>query len=359
MVGVNAFWHSLGCCLFIHAVFSTPIPLRTGRSTQWPSSYASLGDSYAAGAGAGSPVVFSCGRFSGAYPVKVAGGKQLNISHENVRYLACGGSNGQSVLFHQVPFIGNSDVVTITAGGNEIHFFNVLNACVYHWLPFADCEKEIGEARAMVQSRNLINQIDTVIARSAKCMHPDALLLVTGYARFFNERTDLCDHVTFSRTRPLDYLTKEKRRALNQLVSMLNDVIRASAELHGVEYIDIDPVFEGHRFCEDGVREPDIGREATWFFNLPAAKFQGEEQQDELRSASIIAPKVNNLQHLVKFGQLQWAISDGEDTESRHTLSFPDLETVRTFHPTEIGHQAIADVIVKAILKSKLVLPSD
>lgn len=349
-------WASLSYCLLLHAVTSASTNLPARHSTNWPRSYASLGDSYAAGVGAGSPVVLSCGRFSEAYPVGVADSKRLNISHNDVRYLACGGSNGRSVLLHQVPLIGHSDVITITAGGNEVHFFDVLNACVYHWLPLATCEKEIREARALIQSQSLINQIDAVIARSSKCMHPDALLLVTGYARFFNEQTDLCDHITFSRTRPLDHLTKDKRRALNQLVSMLNDVIRASAKLHGAKYVDMDAIFEGHRFCENGVHEPDIRREETWFFNLPAAEFQAEEKDHEVQPDSRIAPKKDSFQQWVRFSQLPWIASEGEDTERSRTLNFPDLETTRTFHPTVLAHQAIANFIVEEILKSKLAM---
>lgn len=342
------------CLIFsFHMVQSASMPFPVRSSPYWPSSYAAMGDSYAAGVGAGSPIVLSCGRFSEAYPVQVAGSRHLNISHQNVNYLACGGSDSRSVLLHQVPFIGRSDVITITVGGNEVHFFAVMNACVYHWLPLATCEREIAEARALIQSESLIEKISAVISGSAKRMHPGALLLVTGYARFFNERTDLCDRITFSRTRPLDYLTKDKRKALNQLVRMLNDVVRASADLHGAEYIDIDAAFESHRFCEEGVHEPDIGREETWFFNLPAADFQAEKHVYELESGAAIDPKLANLQQRVGFGELAWRATKGEETRTGGTLSFPDLETSRTFHPTRLGHLGVAGVIVDKILKRK------
>jgi hypothetical protein len=328
---------------------SKPFPPRS--FAQWPNSYAALGDSYAAGAGAGSPIVFSCGRFSDAYPVQVARSKSLNISDANVNYLACGGSDSRSVLLHQVPFIEKSDVITITVGGNEVHFFSVLNACIYQWLPFSTCEKEIAGARALIESQSLISRIDAVISESVKRMRPGALLLVTGYARFFNERTDLCDHITFSRTKPLDYLTKDKRRALNQLVSMLNDVVRASADIHGAKYVDIDGIFEGHRFCEYGVHEPDVGREDTWFFNLPAAEFQTEEQRDCLHPIITVDARADSRQQQAKFCKFEGATFNGEGRD--RAQSFPDLETARTFHPTRFGHVGIADIIIKEILKNK------
>ncbi|KEF52275.1 uncharacterized protein A1O9_11515 [Exophiala aquamarina CBS 119918] len=313
-------------------------------------SYAALGDSYAAGAGAGSPIVFSCGRFSEAYPVQIAHSKHLNISDANIHYLACGGSDSRSVLIHQVPFIEKSDVITMTVGGNEVHFFSVLNACVYQWLPISSCEKELAESRALIESRSLIRKIDAVISESVKRKRSDALLLVTGYARFFNERTDLCDHVTFSRTRPLDYLTKDKRRALNQLVSLLNDVVRASADIHGAKYVDIDGIYEGHRFCEEGVHEPDIGRDDTWFFNLPAAGFQTDKQNEGLKLPIVIEADSDSQQRFI-IRKLQWSTSDDDEIDG--TLGFPDLETARTFHPTKFGHVAIADAIVQEIMQGK------
>jgi len=344
-------WGRVGILFALQIAKSASKPFPAKSFTQWPSSYAALGDSYAAGAGAGEPIVFSCGRFSEAYPVHVAHSKYLNLSDANVNYLACGGSDSRSVLFHQVPFIERSDVITITVGGNEVHFFAVLNACVYQWLPFSTCEREVAEARALIESRGLIHKIDAVISESVKKKRSDALLFVTGYARFFNEQTDLCDHITFSRTKPLGYLTKEKRRALNQLVSMLNDVIRASADLHGAKYVDIDGLYEGHRFCEEGVQEPDLGRDDTWFFNLPAAEFQTEAQGGSLHSAAEISGNSESLQQQFKVNQLQPVTSNGR--EGGGTLSFPDLETARTFHPTTFGHVAIADIIVKEIWKSK------
>lgn len=353
-MAAHLFRDCAGFCLLLlllQVAQSVPTPFPPSCFTQWPSSYSALGDSYAAGAGAGAPIVFSCGRFSEAYPVQVARSKYLNISDANVNYLACGGSDSRSVLLHQVPFIEKSDVVTITVGGNEVHFFSVLNACIYQWLPFSSCEREIAEARALIESQSLIAKIDAVISESVKRMRPGALLLVTGYARFFNERTDLCDHITFSRTKPLDYLTKDKRRALNQLVSMLNDVVRASAEIHRAKYIDIDHIFQGHRFCEDGVHEPDVGREDTWFFNLPAAEFQAEEQRDSLYQTIAIDARADSRQQRVELGRFEWTGSNGEGRDD--SQSFPDLETARTFHPTKFGHLGIADVIVKEILKSK------
>ncbi|KAL2422581.1 hypothetical protein ABEF91_004835 [Exophiala dermatitidis] len=292
-------------------------------------SYAALGDSYAAGAGAGSPLSV-CGRFTDAYPIQIASDIGLDIRGSPFRHLACGGSTSTSVLYSQVPDIGNADLVTITVAGNEVDFSQVLNECIYHWHPFSTCEAAITESRRLLESSVLWNNFDALVAGTVERMKPHSLLLVTGYARFFNEKTDLCDHVTFSRTRPLDYLTKSKRSSLNALVEMLNEVIRATAQVHGALYVDIDTAFAGHRFCEDGVHEPDLERTDTWFLNLPPSDFGGGGR-----------------------GQL---LQGPERTPERHRAhvdgsGLPTLEDWVTFHPTTLGHRGITEEIMGLLRK--------
>jgi hypothetical protein len=147
-------------------------------------------------------------------------------------------------------------------------------------------------------------------------------LLVTGYAAFFNEETVGCTGVSFSNRRyPKEFLTRRLRRELNQLVRMLNGVIRGAAEAAGAEYVDIDTAFEGHRFCEEGVREPDNERSDTWFFNLLYHKAEAGEAQ--------------NTRHDQSQEVIPATSVDG----------FTDV--TRVFHPTENGHGGIRDAIVR------------
>jgi hypothetical protein len=71
------------------------------------------------------------------------------------------------------------------------------------------------------------------------------------------------------------YLTVERRRALNKLVTDMNNVVQAAAEAVSkdstfgqVVFVSIDELFEGHRFCEPGITEPDNKNANTWFFLL-------------------------------------------------------------------------------------------
>ncbi|EXJ87872.1 hypothetical protein A1O1_04799 [Capronia coronata CBS 617.96] len=319
--------------LFFH--LSTSSPTRGSRGALSITSYAALGDSYAAGPGAGSPryvteQAFVCGRFSNSYPRQVANDSRLSIKHSSFKHVACAGATITSVLHHQVPYIGHSDLVSVTVGGNEVDFLRVLNECIYQWHPVSTCDAALVESRKLLESPVLRNNFDALIAGAVRRLKADALLLVTGYAGFFNDQTDICDHVTFSRTRPLDYLTKAKRKAFNQLVDMLNDVIRAIADTHGAVYVDVDSVFEGHRFCEEGVHEPDLQREDTWFFNLPAP---------EMEVAADNREQVVQLLDITKEDH-KGVIDD---------TGFPSMTTLRVLHPTSMGHHGISKQIVRVL----------
>jgi lysophospholipase L1-like esterase len=292
-------------------------------------SYAALGDSYAAGDGAGSSRLLphfdiGCGRFSGAYPVQVANSTDLNIPDDRRHFknLACGGTTSTSVLYSQVSQIGDSDIVTITVGGNEVDFFVVLNACIHQFWPSppGSCEKEMLKARTLIQSSAFLDSFNRMVAVTKKKMKPDALLLITGYAAFFNDKSEQCNNVSFSKRNPGNVLTQELRASFNKLLIMVNNVIEAAADAHGAKYINIDAMFEGHRFCEEGVIEPSQ-REATWFFNMNMTR----------DDASRVAEASDERQHT-----LPEPIKD-----------FFDL--TKTFHPTSRGHAAIAKEIVHLV----------
>jgi hypothetical protein len=293
-------------------------------------SYAALGDSYATGAGAGSPRLpphfdIGCGRFSDAYPVQVANSTSLGIDESRFRNLACGGASTASVLHGQVPRIGDSQIVTLTVGGNEVDFFAILNECIYLWRPFSTCEKELQRSRSLIESNEFIDNYNKLVKGAVQALQPSARLLSTGYARFFNQETEYCSHISFSKTDPNNLLTQPLRAQLNDLISKLNDVIDAAAQAHGAEYVDIDGVFEGHRFCEDGVQEPAPGRRDTWFFSMTYGSDNGVGKGEN--PADIVQQILPN--------------------------PFKDFfDSVRTFHPTSLGHTAIKDKVLKQILHS-------
>lgn len=284
--------------------------------------YAALGDSYAAGDGAGSPRLppapdFGCGRFSSSYPVVVSQDPALGINPlTGFLNAACGGASTTSVRTTQAPLLlgRDWDAVTVTVGGNEIDFFPVLNACVYGFYPVGNCEAELVRAREHVESGGVLDSMRAMIKGLSERV--DGRVLVTGYARFFNEETAWCDEVSFSRREPKRYLTRSMRFEFNHIVALLNDVIRSSTEVYEADYVNIDTIFEGHRFCEEGGRER-MNSNDTWFFNMQPAD-------------SLLAPEYR------------------QQILSNPIKDFRDM--TRAFHPTASGHAAIANKIAEMLL---------
>jgi hypothetical protein len=69
------------------------------------------------------------------------------------------------------------------------------------------------------------------------------------------------------------YLYKARRNKLNSLVTSLNSMLQSVA--NGINqgysdqkvwFIDPNPAYDGHRFCEQNAKEPDPARDDTWLF---------------------------------------------------------------------------------------------
>ncbi|KAK5072270.1 hypothetical protein LTR70_010648 [Exophiala xenobiotica] len=297
---------------------------------QVPIHYAALGDSYAAGDGAGSkrlwPRDAACGRFSGAYPYQILDNTDLEFATHWPYYenRACSGATTTSLLWKQVPWYANKDLITIQIGGNEVDFFPVLNECIQQWHPLSSCDRELDRARNLVQSTAFMERFDGMLKFVMRHVHGEALVLVLGYAEFFNAETDQCNAVTFSLTNPANVLSNKLRRDFNALVVMLNDVIGASAAAHGAVYVDIDKTFEGHRFCEPGVTEPRADNNDTWFFRQSSEK------------------------NVVVTEDIQHGVPDqGRLSVTNPFRRFADL--TRAFHPTVNGHAAITGTIIEVV----------
>jgi lysophospholipase L1-like esterase len=288
-------------------------------------SYAALGDSYATGAGAGEPLTWPpldarCGRFAEAYPRQIVKANKGTV----FRNLACGGSSTTSVLLSQVPWIEDSQVITLTIGGNEVDFFEIVNDCVFEWVRLVDCEAAIARSRSAIESEYFRKNLERLIKAIVDDMAPEARLLVTGYAKFFNEKTTQCDRVSFSRRNPENTLTRARRADMNDLLRLLNNLIRTTAVDNGAEYVNFDAVFEAHRFCEEGVVEPDVKRNATWFLtsDRPSTMTKGEVGGD--KSLGI---------------------------EKQSVLIREDIPEFAVFHPTTLGQRGIAEAIMKQLEK--------
>lgn len=314
-------------------------------------SYLAMGDSYPAGDGAGHAKYgpgysIKCGQYSDGYPVIIA--ERLGVpsgwyGSRTFNNKACGGATTATVRWHQIWFLEHNsyDLATVQIGGNEVDFFPILNECIQQWHPLSTCDRELARAKSLIQSKSFKDRFDKMMS-AAKYLKqrgwlPDTHLLVLGYAKFFNEATVQCNKVSFSYTNPTSVLSQELRHDLNQLVVMLNDVIRISAIEHNATYVDIDEVFEGHRFCEKGVIEPHPDWTGTWFFREVSRQAQ------------------DHASELVLKRKHQAQLTTGAEGNMHSATVMNGLgrfaELTRTFHPTTEGHHAIADKVLEVLAK--------
>ncbi|KAL4963336.1 uncharacterized protein BDV14DRAFT_201962 [Aspergillus stella-maris] len=146
-------------------------------------------------------------------------------------------------------------------------------------------EKSEAEARRRVEGpgpEGLGCRLQAVSKRIIDGGHPDLHLYVPSNSGFFNHDTTDYDLTTFFWWYPrhdncygdsATYLTRALRQELNDLVQLLNNLISnsiraANAEIgkERIHYVNMQPWFDGHRWCEEGnFHEPDPNGK-SWFF---------------------------------------------------------------------------------------------
>lgn len=180
-----------------------------------------------------------------------------------------------------------ADIATISVGGNDIGFYNILTACVLwvggYWA--GDCDTEITKAYELLASPDLAAGIASALKEIIEKNGEEAFkIYMTGYVTFFNETTSLCESSSFRIYSPhydsshkeegQPFLTRALRTKLNDVVKALNAMLSRISDSINAEYadaqraifVDPNPAYAGHRWCEDGVLEPDNDRLDTWLF---------------------------------------------------------------------------------------------
>ncbi len=209
-----------------------------------PRTLAVLGDSYSSGEGSPPFDVLTprCRRSNQAWPRKLA---TMEPPATVALFAACAGATTDALnesFKGEVPQLTQlrrlrtaPDVVTITIGGNDAGFSNVILSC-FAWKCFWDGEDK--------RERNLITKElpDVLSANYAavKAAAPHSRILVVGYPDIFpsSQRKNTCK-----------WLSNTERRQLTNLNSQLNRVIRRAAADADVEYVATDRALRGHEIC--------------------------------------------------------------------------------------------------------------
>lgn len=198
--------------------------------------YAALGDSYSSGVGA-PPYDLdpACQRSSRGYPPLWAAAHHL----ASFEFAACSGAKTADVLATQISVLqSNTDLVTITIGGNDAGFGPVLQTCT---LATSDrsCATAVDIAEAFAQSV-LPERLDRTYAAIRRAA-PHARVIVLGYPRLFDLAPSCTDPYAPNLAR---------RRKINHSADVLNDVIyEAVSRQSGFSFSDVRDRFTGHGVC--------------------------------------------------------------------------------------------------------------
>jgi lysophospholipase L1-like esterase len=195
--------------------------------------YVALGDSYAAGQGAG-PYLDDCYRSENTYSELAAESKAIKL----VTNAACSGKTTQDVVNTQLRKLNKStELVTITAGGNNLRVGAIFTSCAAAMVnPAAvpQCEAATAYAAGEIASKKLAGDV-TAMIQSVKAAAPNAKVVVTGYPYLY-------DPVAPGQKDPMSLFINRAA----QLADGLNGSIAAAAWATGAEYVDVRAAFAGH-----------------------------------------------------------------------------------------------------------------
>lgn len=232
----------------------------TGRERAEAGDYVALGDSFSSGEGAGDYLDDTdtddntCHRSGNAYGQVVHSGGNFT---GNLVFGACSGGvvddyfgeSGQAGEPPQADLIGpDTSLVTISMGGNDFGFADVLTTCVTSLRSCArdEHDREVRD-RIDQEAQRLVAMYLDMRARAGA----DARLLVLGYPRMFPQDPNRPVSLSVS-------ISAKERRWLNQMADHANAAIKeavaaANAQGADIEYVDVTHALAGH---ELGTKDP-------------------------------------------------------------------------------------------------------
>lgn len=217
--------------LVLAVALVTPLGSAEAGTTQ----YVALGDSYSSGVGTRSYLADGtrCQRSVYSYPALLAAAEGWSL---NLR--ACSGATVADVTRTQLRALGPStDRVTISVGGNDAGFAEVLTTCALPWWA-SRCGKAVDRAQAFLRD-TLPGTLRTLYA-ALRDRAPAATVVVVGYPRIFDGED--CNALT--------WFSPSEQARLNATADLANRVARESATEAGFGFADPTERFLDHAVCD-------------------------------------------------------------------------------------------------------------
>lgn len=193
--------------------------------------YVALGDSYSSGVGTGSYTLDSaCKRGVYAYPYLYT----QTHPGTSLTFVACSGAKTSDLLATQIQAVTSATtLVTMTIGGNDIGFANLIYQCT-----LTDCSAALDRTRANLET-TLGPSLDQVYAAVKARAAFGARIIVLGYPRVFSSSGCFG---TFG-------ISSTERTKANALADALDQLTAAHANADGVTYRSAIGAFTGHAVC--------------------------------------------------------------------------------------------------------------
>ena len=210
-----------------------PAPAAAGTAPASPGppvrTIVALGDSYAAGIGAGTDVIVGgCRRSSGSYPVLLA--QRLGVS---LLDRSCPGATIAEAAARSYGLPRDDAAILIQAGGNDMGFVEVATACFI--ASAATCARVVATAGSRLPAmRARLATLATDLRRRS----PGSTIVVLGYPRLLG-----------SPARCAALIDGNRVRRINALQRSLDRNLRAAASDAGVDYLDWPRSVDRHSLC--------------------------------------------------------------------------------------------------------------
>lgn len=195
--------------------------------------YVALGDSYSSGVG--TRVFYEesgeCDRSPDAYGPKIASKKGYTLNFE-----ACSGAKTTEVNSSQLSHLSSTtSLVTITIGGNDAGFSNVIINCALYYFT---CGSAIKEADEFIE-KSLPALLETTY-KDIGSRATTALVVVLGYPKLFTKEGTTCN---------VNFLTSGNEKKMNESAELLDKVIKGRAEAAKFTFVNPTAPFESHEVC--------------------------------------------------------------------------------------------------------------
>lgn len=232
------------------------------------SQYVALGDSYSSGVGTRTFYEESgeCDRSPDAYGPKIASAKGYTLNFE-----ACSGAKTGEVIEKQLGHLSSSTaLVTITIGGNDAGFSNVMLNCALYYFT---CGEAISEAEEYI-AKTLPGKLETTY-KDIRAKATTAQVIVLGYPKLFTKEGTTCN---------VNFLTSGNEKKINEGAEKLDAVVKARAEAMKFTFVNPTSEFESHEVCasEEWLNGQSLPLSESYHPNV-----KGQEEFTKLVEAAI------------------------------------------------------------------------